>query len=158
MPSVSDAETNTIQSHICIFVLVFCELQYFFGDLMITRRPYYFQQALLYIYQNFLTNQIGSKIHGFAAIYTFFKWQVLHIIFNLEDCMVMADKSWQIKWYTTTTKRIGTNKKKQVLSNRKNNNWFDVISLNLGCLESTVNVEYFAVWKFSHILRKMTPA
>ena len=41
-----------IQSHICISVLVFCELQYFFGDLVITWMSYYFfrLQVLHYIF------------------------------------------------------------------------------------------------------------
>ena len=45
-------------AQICIFVLVFCELEYFFGDLMITRMPYDFQQHCSISGFNFLTNYV----------------------------------------------------------------------------------------------------
>ena len=66
--SATPIQLQLIQSHICIFVLVFCELQYFFGDLMIARRSYYtyFQQHCC-IYQDFIFWQIMSGIHGFSV-------------------------------------------------------------------------------------------
>ena len=72
-----------IQSHIWIFVLVFCELQHFFGDLMIKRRPWaLFPTTLLYIRVSF-SDKLGIKFmisQQFSS--NFFNLQVLHIIFT----------------------------------------------------------------------------
>ena len=65
--SVTPKPLQLIQSHICISVLVFCELQYFFGDLVITRMSYYFRQHCCI--SDFIFWQIRSKIHSFTAIY-----------------------------------------------------------------------------------------
>ena len=61
-PSISGAETAGINTvpHLCIFVLVICELQYFFEDLMITRMPSDFQQHCCISGFHFLT-RLGLK-------------------------------------------------------------------------------------------------
>ena len=97
-----------IQSHICISVLVFCELPYFFGDLVITRMSYYFlsrtrntveglfKSSSLYIRISF-SDKLDLKFtvsQQFTS--NFFRLQVLHYIFNMNLRYYLRAFQWLV--------------------------------------------------------------
>ena len=80
--SATPKPLQLIQSHICISVLVFCELRYFFGDLVTTRMSYYFRQHCCISGFHF-SDKLGLKFtvsQQFTS--NFFRLQVLHCIVN----------------------------------------------------------------------------